>query len=230
MEKGNWINGEGVRGLVSVIIPTYNRGKLLDDAIKSVVDQTYRPIEICISDGNSSDSTSEVVAKWGKRLRSQEGLTIEFDQHPNRGASAARNEALLNSTGEFIQFLDSDDVLHHKKVEIHVSALHRYPSLDHVWSDLVHVPSEEILDDHGAGESRIKVNDAVDKLEKMESTPGGSSKDFIVEKHVSVLVRSTSNCLTGTTGSSTYGLTFWDLRAEKYQCLSTESGSMITTS
>jgi glycosyltransferase involved in cell wall biosynthesis len=86
--------------LVSVIIPTYNRGWCLEEALVSVLSQTYERYELIVVDDGSTDDT-------GKRLSRYEGVTVITQT--NRGVSAARNKGIALSKGELIAFLDSDD-------------------------------------------------------------------------------------------------------------------------
>lgn len=112
---GRWMSPEFEPGLVSVIVPTYNRAHLIIETLDSVVAQTYRPIELLIIDDGSTDNTVNVVRQWQQDHR-QNGFTTHFFHHENRGAPAARNLGLIESRGEFIQFLDSDDLLKSDKL------------------------------------------------------------------------------------------------------------------
>ena len=87
--------------LVSVVIPTYNRGWCLNDAVDSVFSQTYGRYELIVVDDGSTDDTK-------KRLSRYDDLTV-ITQH-NRGVSAARNRGIASSKGDLIAFLDSDDL------------------------------------------------------------------------------------------------------------------------
>jgi glycosyltransferase involved in cell wall biosynthesis len=86
--------------LVSVIIPAYNRDRYLAEAIESVLAQTYPAIDLIVVDDGSSDRTAEVAQRYA--------LTYHFQ--PNGGISAARNVGIALATGEFLAFLDSDDI------------------------------------------------------------------------------------------------------------------------
>ncbi len=105
---------------VSVVIPTYNREKLVQVAIQSVLQQTYRDLEIIVCDDGSTDNTAEVV----KSIQASSGLSIVIDVLPyNLGVSAARNRAIYLARGELIAFLDSDDSWKPEKLEKQVNFL-----------------------------------------------------------------------------------------------------------
>src|SRR6056297_2055943 len=94
-----------IEPLVSVNLTTYNRAHLLHRAIKSVLNQAYKNLEIIIVDDGSDDNTYEVLENLGKNDN-----RINYIKHAkNRGNAAARNTALKNSSGEYIAFMDDDD-------------------------------------------------------------------------------------------------------------------------
>lgn len=86
---------------ISVVIPVYNRAKILPRAIKSVLEQTYKPFEIIVVDDGSIDSTAEVARSFGSLVR--------VLQQPNSGVSVARNRGVSEARCEWVAFLDSDD-------------------------------------------------------------------------------------------------------------------------
>ena len=141
---GTPIPKEFTPGLVSVVLPTYNRAALLPEAMQSVRNQTYRPIELLIVDDGSSDHTAEVVRQLVESWPEDPAFRVVYLRQPNRGATAARNQGLLHSHGEFIQYLDSDDALIRHKLASHVQVLQADVSLDIVWSDWWVVPSEKL--------------------------------------------------------------------------------------
>ncbi|MFH1131003.1 MAG: glycosyltransferase family A protein [Pseudomonadota bacterium] len=116
-------------GLVSVLVTTYNRSIMLRDAIGSVIAQTYPKWEVVIVDDGSTDNTSEVVEEFRKIHGSER---IRYFYQKNKGPQDARNRGMAESKGELIQFLDSDDMLHPKKLAIQASFLNRNPSLEFV--------------------------------------------------------------------------------------------------
>ena len=123
-------------GLVSVIIPTYNREQFLDQTIASVVAQEYRPIEIIVVDDGSSDNTKELISTWRRELEDSAGLELRYIFQNNSGAPAARNRGMLESRGEFLQFLDSDDCLHRSKIDLHVKSLEHRPTADFAYGPI----------------------------------------------------------------------------------------------
>ena len=118
-----WMSENYLEGLVSVIIPTYNRSELIIDAIQSIIKQTYRPIELLIVDDGSTDATKLVIDNAISQTEQDDNLTIRYLCQAKKGAQAARNLGLIESRGQYIQFLDSDDVLTHQKIEWGVDKL-----------------------------------------------------------------------------------------------------------
>ncbi|WP_308687319.1 glycosyltransferase family 2 protein [uncultured Treponema sp.] len=106
--------------LVSVIIPTYNRGRLILDSVNSVLNQTYKNIELIVVDDCSTDDTISVLEQISdKRLK-----IIRHSE--NKGQNAARNTGIKASTGEYIAHHDSDDIWHLNKLEIQMSKIREF--------------------------------------------------------------------------------------------------------
>ena len=112
---------------VSIIIPTFNRAQYVCEAIDSVLAQTFKDHEIIVVDDGSTDNTSEVLKIYGDQIRC-------FSQK-NRGLSAARNLGMSLSRGEYIAFLDDDDVWLPEKLEKQVQILDNSPELGFVCSE-----------------------------------------------------------------------------------------------
>src|SRR4029079_14626008 len=106
-----------IEGLVSTVIPVHNRPHLLREAVASVLAQTYRPIEIIIVDDGSTDDTTSVADSLATE-RSGEIMVIH---QGNTGPGLAREAGRQAARGEFIQYLDSDDILLPRKFELQVS-------------------------------------------------------------------------------------------------------------
>ena len=100
---------------ISVVIPTFNRAHLLDRAIESVLAQTYQDLEILVVDDGSTDNTREKLATYGD--------AITYVYQKNAGAAAARNTGLTIASGDFVNFLDSDDWFLAEKLAAQVAYL-----------------------------------------------------------------------------------------------------------
>ena len=108
------MNSRGyVPGLVSVITPVYNAGKVIEETIKSVFNQTYKNIELVLVDDCSKDNSAEIIGKY----RDVFPGIIYFLQPKNMGAGAARNKALELARGQYVAFLDADDLWLPEKTE-----------------------------------------------------------------------------------------------------------------
>lgn len=107
--------------LISVVIPTYNRGYLIDRAIKSVLNQTYKEFEIIVVDDGSIDNTKEVIESFrDERIR-----YIQYKD--NKGANVARNIGIRAAKGDYIAFQDSDDEWLPQKLEKQITILKDAP-------------------------------------------------------------------------------------------------------
>ncbi len=100
--------------LISIIIPCYNNGQWVGDAIRSALEQTYANKEVIVIDDGSTDNSLEVIRSFGSQIR--------WESLPHGGAPIARNRGLEMALGERIQFLDADDVLDARKIEMQLEA------------------------------------------------------------------------------------------------------------
>ena len=108
--------------LVSVIIPAFNSREFLTEAVSSVREQIYEPLEIIIIDDGSTDDTVALIASLGQDIKAA--------TQPNLGPAAARNQGLKKAGGEFIAFLDADDQWTEGKLVSQVRRLLGEPDLD----------------------------------------------------------------------------------------------------
>jgi glycosyltransferase involved in cell wall biosynthesis len=108
-----------IEGLVSTVIPVFNRAAMLREAVGSVLAQSWRPIEIVIVDDGSTDDTLAAA----EALRAQHPDIIRILGRRNEGPGAARQAGLETATGEFVQFLDSDDLLLPDKFALQITGL-----------------------------------------------------------------------------------------------------------
>jgi glycosyltransferase involved in cell wall biosynthesis len=111
---------------VSVVIPTYNSDRYLATAIDSALGQTYRDHEIIVVDDGSTDQTSRILEAYGDRIRPL--------RQPNQGVAIARNSGIAAARGEFVAFLDADDVFLPDKLTAQVAVFDADPELGIVHS------------------------------------------------------------------------------------------------
>ncbi|AFZ15633.1 glycosyl transferase family 2 (plasmid) [Crinalium epipsammum PCC 9333] len=106
--------------LVSVVIPAYNCAKFLPETLDSVFAQTYRPIEVIVVDDGSTDHTVEIVRAYPD---------VCYFYQENQGVSVARNVAIAAAQGEFIAFLDGDDIWKPDKLSIQITYMLDNPNV-----------------------------------------------------------------------------------------------------
>jgi glycosyltransferase involved in cell wall biosynthesis len=113
--------------LISVVIPAYNAGRFVGEAIESVLNQTFQDFEIIVIDDGSTDDTHDVVSSFGEK--------IIYIQQENNGPAAARNAGIKRSNSKYIAFLDADDWWVKNKFEEELNILDSMPDLAFVCSD-----------------------------------------------------------------------------------------------
>lgn len=101
--------------LVSILIPCHNCERYVGAAIESALNQSYKDIEVIVIDDGSTDNSRKVIDKYSEY--------IKLDSIPHQGACSARNRALELAQGEYIKFLDADDLLCPEKIELQVRAI-----------------------------------------------------------------------------------------------------------
>ena len=117
--------------LVSIVTPSYNQGEFLEEAIRSVLDQDYEPIEYLVVDGGSTDGSAEIVRRYADRL-------AWWTSEPDSGQVAALNSGFAHTQGEYLGWLNSDDTLLPGAVSAMVAELERDPSLVLVYGDALY--------------------------------------------------------------------------------------------
>ena len=122
-------SGEAISGLVSIVVCSYNNWPDVEMTILSALQQSYRSLEVIVVDNSSTDATPEEVPRcFGARLL--------YIRQPNRECAGAYNTGLAVARGEFIQFVDGDDVLAPNKIEKQVEVFHKSHELDFVYGDV----------------------------------------------------------------------------------------------
>ena len=123
--------------LVSVIVPTYNYGRFIGETLECLLAQTYANWECIVVDDGSTDDTAERVARFIER-----DARFKFVRQENALQAAAKNNGLRNSTGEYIQFLDADDLIEPQKFEKQVEYLEAHPEVDIVYGSMRYFKTE----------------------------------------------------------------------------------------
>jgi glycosyltransferase involved in cell wall biosynthesis len=146
--------------LASVIVTAYNQAWVLAETLESVAAQTYRPLECVVIDDGSTDRTQEIVSDFVRKYSNR--LAIKSIRQRNQGAQAARNFGVEASSGEFIQFLDGDDLLEPGKIssQVEVFGSGDGRAIDAVYGDarwLLEGETEFRAGDDTFGHSRIGV-------------------------------------------------------------------------
>ena len=126
--------------MVSVIIAVYNDERYLAEAIESVAAQTYQPIEVIVIDDGSTDDSAGVARHYGSN--------VQYFYQPNRGLGAARNSGVDLAKGDYIAFLDADDIWMKDKLMLQMAAFQGNPGLDFVFGYVQQFISPELDEKH----------------------------------------------------------------------------------
>jgi glycosyltransferase involved in cell wall biosynthesis len=151
---------------VSVIIPTYNYGRFIAEAIRSVQNQSYTDLEIIVIDDGSEDNTRDVLA-------SIEDSRLRVFRKVNEGVSVARNKGIEMSRGELMAYLDADDIWRPDKLELQVAMFKAEPSLGLVFSDLARFNSQ--------GPMSTTHFDYIPTLKQIPVRPAGVEGGYLIE-------------------------------------------------
>ena len=116
------------KAFVSVIIPVWNGERFLAEAVTSVLDQTYPPHEVIVIDDGSTDGSKEVAKRFG--------VPVKYYFQERSGAAAARNHGVELSEGDFIAFLDADDIWVKDKLVWQMKSFEGHPELDMVFGNV----------------------------------------------------------------------------------------------
>lgn len=108
--------------LVSCVVPVFNGERYLEEALRSILAQTYEPVEIIVVDDGSTDGTPSVARGFGARVR--------YVQQPTAGPAATRNFGVAMAAGEFVAFLEPDDLWHPEKLARQMACFDSRPETD----------------------------------------------------------------------------------------------------
>lgn len=107
-----------MNNFVSILIPCYNSEKFIAETLQSCVEQTYKDVEIIVVDDGSTDNTLEIAREWESKYSN-----IHVFSQTNSGACVARNLAFQKSSGEYLMWLDADDLISPNKIQLQITAL-----------------------------------------------------------------------------------------------------------
>lgn len=110
-----------VMSTVSIIIPVYNRANIVPRTLKTVLEQTYRPLQVILVDNFSTDDTMVVLNQF-KIENYEPDFEVIIAQEKHQTASAARNRGMQFATGDYLMFFDSDDLMDRRLVQKYVDA------------------------------------------------------------------------------------------------------------
>jgi glycosyltransferase involved in cell wall biosynthesis len=126
---------------VTVVIPVFNGQRFIGEAIRSVLAQTFHDVEIIVVDDGSTDGTASVVRRFIP--------AVSYYRQENSGAGVARNLGVSAARGEWIAFLDADDLWYPSKLTVQFDHVHKYPEAEFVYSDLDAVDEQGNVVAHG---------------------------------------------------------------------------------
>ena len=130
-------HNSGNKPLVSVIVPTYNYGRFIEETLECLRAQTYVNWECIVVDDGSTDDTADRVSRFMER-----DARFKFLRQENARQAAAKNNGLRNSAGQYIQFLDADDLIEPQKFEKQVQYLEAHPEVDIVYGSMRYFKTE----------------------------------------------------------------------------------------
>lgn len=172
------VKGED-QSLVSVIIPAYNSEKFIAETLDSVFAQTYRPIEVIVADDGSTDRTADIVKKYEQHFAGSTTQTSQMNKadkasetsltylhQKNSGPSRARNLGIAAAHGEYIAFLDADDVWLPHALELLVQYLKSHPDVSLVFGDAGSFGPAGVLFDSAFGKFGCPEKDGQGVLQK----------------------------------------------------------------
>lgn len=134
-----------MKAKISVILPAYNAGKYIGEALQSIINQTVPVHEIIVVDDGSTDHTKEVVSNF----------PVRYIYQTNKGTAAALNTGIEQSSGDYLAFLDADDIWMPQRLYLQLQAFEKDPSLDMVFGFMQQFISPELSVDE---QNKIEVN------------------------------------------------------------------------
>lgn len=126
--------------LITVVVPAYNYADFLEETLESIISQTYTNWECLIINDGSEDNTEDVAIKYSERDK-----RFKYFYKQNGGLSSARNKGIQNAKGEYIIFIDADDIIKPQKFEMHIERFSQKPDLTVVYSNFNYIDTNGLL-------------------------------------------------------------------------------------
>ena len=137
----NEITDTIIKPEVSIVMPVYNAGSNINDAIESILQQTFTNFELIIIDDGSTDYSAEII-----KFFSLADQRVRFYSRENKGLAITLNEAILYAKGQYIARMDSDDISNPDRVAVQLEHLHKFPEIDLISSAFIPFIKNELLD------------------------------------------------------------------------------------
>ncbi len=125
---------------ISVIIPVYNNEKYVAEAIQSVLSQTFKPYEVIVINDGSTDRSADIAREFEPQIR--------FWHQSNIGISATRNKGIESASGDYLAFLDADDLWTPDKLKLQVEFLEKHPETEMILGTVKQFISPELNEEH----------------------------------------------------------------------------------
>lgn len=166
-----------MKGLVSIVIPVYNAEKYIDVCLKSVVSQTYKNLEVLVINDGSTDKSKEIAQGFA-----QKDNRVKVISKENGGVSTARNMGMKNAQGEFICFVDADDYLNCRFVEVLVSGFDEENCVISACDMFRKYKNEDVADNSEHKSTIYSIGDAFRRMCKNgDIYPSSCNKMFLTE-------------------------------------------------
>jgi glycosyltransferase involved in cell wall biosynthesis len=166
---------------ISIITPSYNQGKFIEECIRSVLLQGYPNLEYIIIDGGSTDETIDVIKKY-------EPWLAYWESEPDRGQSHAINKGLLKSTGRFFNWHNSDDVLTPDSLATMASAIIKYPQAGYVHGNRILIDHKSVIHPDNEPAKSDKVSFSPEPTTAISTLKPGYQPGCLMDKQLAVEV------------------------------------------
>jgi glycosyltransferase involved in cell wall biosynthesis len=166
---------------ISIVTPSYNQGRFIEECIRSVLLQSYPNLEYIIIDGGSTDETIDVIKKYERWL-------TYWESAPDRGQSHAINKGLLKSTGRFFNWHNSDDVLTPDSLATMASAMIKYPQAGYVHGYRVLIDYKSVIQPGNEPEKSDKISSSPEITSAISTLKSGYQPGCLMDRRLAVEV------------------------------------------